>query len=103
MMLLQSPNADITPPAQRFGLDELHLAITAIRDDSISSLADLQGATESSEPHIVQPYWFSCPECKFDWREWLKLSIIFVSLSFISKRFSHPTLMLARGMLQSSC
>src|ERR1700732_2914144 len=81
-MLTQLPNAEIIPLAKNsLGADELK--ITPIRDDSISSLPDLQKAAEPSESHVPQPYWFRCPECNFDWREWRKPSITFVSLSFV--------------------
>ena len=75
-MLTQLPNAEIIPLAHGgLGADELN--ITAIRDDSISALL------KSSESHVPQPYWFRCPACNFDWREWIGPSIIFVSLSFV--------------------
>jgi hypothetical protein len=84
-MLFQSVSADITPLAQgHCGADKLQLAIADIRDDPISALRDLQQAAECCERHITQPYWFRCPACNFEWREWLKPSIIFVSLSFVT-------------------
>ena len=85
MMLLKSLTADITPLAQgHCGAGKLEVAITDIRDDPISALRDLQQAAECCERHITQPYWFRCPACNFEWREWLTPSIIFVSLSFVT-------------------
>jgi hypothetical protein len=87
MMLLKSLTADITPLAQgHCGAGKLEVAITDIRDDPISALRDLQQAAECCERHITQPYWFICTECNFEWREWLKASIVFVSLSFVTSR-----------------
>jgi hypothetical protein len=50
-----------------------------IRDHSISAGDDSHQAAEPSEPRTAQPYWFRCPPYNFDWREWPKPSIIFVS------------------------
>jgi hypothetical protein len=63
---------------------KLEAAITDIRDDLISDLHDPQQAPERCEPRITPPYWFRCPACNFEWREWLRPSIIFVSLSFVT-------------------
>ena len=61
MMLLPSSNVDIGPLAKgRLGADEPN--ITAIRDDSISALLNLQHANEPPESLVSQPYWFRCPE-----------------------------------------
>jgi hypothetical protein len=85
MMLLKSLTADITALAQgHCGAGKLETAITAIRDDLISTLRDLEQAAECCERRITPPYWFRCPTCNFEWREWLRPSIIFVSLSFVT-------------------
>jgi hypothetical protein len=84
MMLLQSVTTDITPLAQgHCGAGQLQAAITDIRDDLASALRDLQ-QVERCERHAMQPYWFICPTCNFEWREWLRPSVIFVSLSFVT-------------------
>jgi hypothetical protein len=84
-MLFQSVTADITPLAQgHSGVGELETAIADIRDDLASALHDPQQAAERCERRITPPYWFKCPECNFEWREWLRPSIIFVSLSFVT-------------------
>jgi predicted RNA-binding Zn-ribbon protein involved in translation (DUF1610 family) len=84
-MLFQSVSADITPLAHgHCGVGKLEIAITDIRDDLISALRDLQQAAECCERHITHPYWFRCPACNFEWRERLRPSIIFVSLSFVT-------------------
>jgi len=71
-MLFQSVSADITPLAHgHCGVDKLKIAITDIRDDLISALRDLQQTAECCERHITHPYWFRCPACSFEWREWL--------------------------------
>jgi hypothetical protein len=76
-MLLPSSNVDIIPlPHEGLGVDELN--ITAIRDNSISTLLDLQHLSNYT------PRSLRCPECKFEWREWIKPSIIFVSLSLVT-------------------
>jgi predicted RNA-binding Zn-ribbon protein involved in translation (DUF1610 family) len=84
-MLFQSVSADITPLAHgHCGVGKLEIAITDIRDDLTSALRDLQQAAGRCERHITDPYWFRCPACNFEWREWLRPSIIFVSLSFVT-------------------
>jgi hypothetical protein len=83
MMLLERSNHDISPLADiRLDTDEGRLASVP---DSISSLENAQAA-EHCEKHNSQPYWFRCPACSFDWREWIKPSITFVSLSFVTER-----------------
>jgi hypothetical protein len=62
--------------------NELQVFITP--DESIRAVYDTEQAAESSEPRIAQPCWSRCPACQFDWREWVRSSIIFVSLSFIT-------------------
>jgi hypothetical protein len=86
MMLLKSLTADITPLAQgHCGADKLQQpAISDVRDDLIFRLRDLQQAPECCERHVTQTYWFICPACNFEWREWLTPSIIFNSLSFVT-------------------
>ena len=42
------------------------------------------GTTEQSRMPSAQNYWFKCPVCKYDWSSWLKPSIVFVSLSFVT-------------------
>jgi hypothetical protein len=84
-MLLPSVTADITPLAHgHCGAGKLETAITDIRDDLASTLRDVQQVAECCERHVTKPYWFRCPACNFEWREWLRPSIIFVSLSFVT-------------------
>jgi hypothetical protein len=39
-----------------------------------------------AETKPARAYWFKCPSCAYDWASWLKPSIIFVSLSFVTDR-----------------
>jgi hypothetical protein len=39
---------------------------------------------EHSERSTTQNYWFRCPACKYDWSTWLRPSISFVSLAFVT-------------------
>ena len=81
-MLLETSNHDKSPLADIYlGMDENCIASIP---DSISSLENAQ-AEESGKPN-PQPYWFRCPACSFDWREWIKASITYVSLSFVTER-----------------
>jgi hypothetical protein len=76
-MLFQSVTADVIPQGQgHCGAGQLQAAITDVRDDLASALRDLEQAPECCERHITQPYWFICPECNFEWREWLKASTV---------------------------
>ena len=36
------------------------------------------------ETQTARNYGFKCPSCKYDWTSWLKPSITFVSLSFVT-------------------
>jgi predicted RNA-binding Zn-ribbon protein involved in translation (DUF1610 family) len=45
------------------------------------SSEELRMAAEAS---ATQRYWFKCPNCTFDWPTWLKSSIVFVSLRFVT-------------------
>ena len=72
------------PEQQHLGADELRTAMVAILDKSFSVFHDVRQTAETSEIQIAQPYWFRCPTCKFDWPTWLKPSIMFVSLSFVT-------------------
>jgi hypothetical protein len=83
-VLVQASNHDIGPLAD-VRLDPDEGGIASVHDNSISSLQNAQSA-EHCEKHNSQPYWFRCPACSFDWREWIKPSITFVSLSFITER-----------------
>jgi hypothetical protein len=44
-----------------------------------------QGA-ETGEIKLTQPYWFKCPACSFDWQTWIRPSIVFVSLAFVTDK-----------------
>ena len=83
-MLVEAFNHDIGPLAD-VRLDRDKGGIASGHDNSISSLQNAQLA-EHCEKHNSRPYWFRCPACSFDWREWIKPSITFVSLSFITER-----------------
>jgi hypothetical protein len=37
-----------------------------------------------SETQPARNYCFKCPSCKYDWTTWLRPSITFVSLSFVT-------------------
>jgi hypothetical protein len=62
----------------------LRTAMVAILDKSFPVFHDVRPTAETSEVQIAQPYWFRCQTCKFDWPTWLKPSIMFVSLSFVT-------------------
>src|ERR1700730_5431873 len=80
MMLFQMSQADITTPrGDHCKAGELEGIIT-----SIPAPHKKQQEAKHCEPHIAQSYWFRCPACKFDWQQWIKPSIIFVSLSSIT-------------------
>jgi hypothetical protein len=38
----------------------------------------------NAEIQRARNYWFSCPGCKYDWATWLRPSITFVSLFFVT-------------------
>jgi len=80
----QNPSEIAAPEQQHLGADELRTAMVAILDKSFPVFHDVRQTAETSEIQIAQPYWFRCPTCKFDWPTWLKPSIIFVSLSFVT-------------------
>jgi hypothetical protein len=46
----------------------------------------LSAAQKRSEIQIAQSYRFRCLVCEFDWAAWLKPSITFVSLSFVTEQ-----------------
>jgi hypothetical protein len=69
---------------QHLAADELRMATVAILDKSVSVFHDVHQKAETSEIQIAQRYWFRCQTCKFDWPTWLKPSIMFVSLSFVT-------------------
>lgn len=71
---------------ERLETDELRAAMVAICDQPHLALRDPDHTTKPCAIQSAQPYWFTCPACKFDWREWLKPSIRFVSLSFVTSR-----------------
>jgi hypothetical protein len=39
---------------------------------------------EHCEVSLAKNYWFKCPACHYDWSTWLKPSIVFVSLAFVT-------------------
>jgi hypothetical protein len=83
--VITKPETEIAAPGQQhLGADELRRAMLAILDKSFPVFHDVRQTAETSERQIAQPYWFRCPTCKFDWRTWLKPSIMFVSLSFVT-------------------
>jgi hypothetical protein len=83
-MLLQTSHGDIGALGREpWAANELQAIIAT--DESIRAVYDTEQAAESSEPRIAQPYWFRCLACNFDWREWLRPSVIFVSLSFVTE------------------
>jgi hypothetical protein len=84
MMLLETSSHEISPLAD-ICLDMEEEDGIASVPDSISSLENALAA-ERRKKHNSQLYWFKCPACSFDWREWIKPSITFVSLSFITER-----------------
>jgi hypothetical protein len=63
--------------------------LTEERDEAADELkAVLHQEIDSMVPHsktqAAQKYWFRCLRCKYEWDTWLKPSIIFVSLSFVT-------------------
>ena len=85
MMLLRTSKEDIGALGREpWAAHELQAIIAA--DKSIRPVYDTEQAEESAGPRIARPYWFifRCPACQFDWREWIRPSIIFVSLSFVT-------------------
>jgi hypothetical protein len=71
MVIKRSAETDIgSLQRQHLNSDELRMAITAIGNFPKAS--------------ITQRYWFKCPGCTFDWPSWLKSSIAFVSLTFVT-------------------
>jgi hypothetical protein len=69
---------------EHLGTDELQTSMVAIRDTSVPVFHDVRHTVETCDIQIAQSYWFKCPTCKFDWPAWLKPSIVFVSLSFVT-------------------
>jgi hypothetical protein len=84
MMLLQTSHEDIGALGREPWAAATELQAIIGTDGSIRAVYDTEQAAESTEARIAQPYWFRCPACQFDWREWVRPSIIFVSLSFIT-------------------
>jgi hypothetical protein len=83
-MLVRTPKTDITKLDKgRLAEEQQHGEITSVRSELISNISEVY-AGEDSKAHVAQIYWFQCPRCKFDWREWLKPSITFISPSYIS-------------------
>jgi hypothetical protein len=62
--------------------------LTAIRTRAESSdrrHSELIGEIRADpETQTARSYGFKCPSCKYDWTSWLKPSITFVSLSFVT-------------------
>jgi hypothetical protein len=84
-MPLQLSNEKMTPMTQeRLRAEELQIALSDIRDYSILFGTDNLRPTESCKRQVEQSYWFRCPVCNFDWREWMRPSITFVSMLFIT-------------------
>jgi hypothetical protein len=46
--------------------------------------AKIESMAVQPETQMARNYWFKCPRCEYDWATWLKPSIIFVSLSFVT-------------------
>jgi hypothetical protein len=71
------------------GIDEI---ITKTETEIVAHLdADelqraLLAGQQCSEIPIARSYWFRCLVCKFEWATWLKPSITFISLSFVTER-----------------
>jgi hypothetical protein len=84
MMPLQLSSEKMTLVTQeRLRVEELQIALGDIRDVSIFTTDSLR-PTESCKRQVEQSYWFRCPICNFDWREWIRPSITFVSMLFIT-------------------
>ena len=84
-MPLQLSNEKMTPVTQeRLRAEELKIALSDMRDGPILFTTDSLRPTESCKRQVEQSYWFRCPACNFDWREWIPPSIIFVSMLFIT-------------------
>lgn len=39
---------------------------------------------ETGKIKVAHPYWFRCSACSFDWEAWIRPSILFVSLAFVT-------------------
>jgi hypothetical protein len=48
--------------------------------------AKITDMTEQPGPSMARGYGFRCPGCKYDWVTWMKPSIVFVSLAFVTDR-----------------
>jgi hypothetical protein len=60
-------------------------AIRGIPIGTLNELMDMTAAA-SREMHMHEFYWFKCPVCQFDWLSWLRPSILFVSLLFVTEQ-----------------
>jgi hypothetical protein len=60
------------------------VALEARHLDAGELWAAIGHAAEAGEIKVAQPYWFRCPACSFDWQTWIRPSIVFVSLAFVT-------------------
>ena len=85
MIPLQLSSEKMIPATQeRLRAEELQIALSDFRENPILFTTDSLRPTKSCKRQVEQSYWFRCPVCNFDWREWIRPSIIFVSMSFIT-------------------
>ena len=60
------------------------VALEATRLETGKLSAAMGQAAQAGEIKVAQPYWFKCPVCSFDWQTWIRTSIVFVSLAFVT-------------------
>jgi hypothetical protein len=82
-MIFRTPQLDITKiEVAHCASDKTKPVLMEVHNESL--LVSRNRTDEIREPPTLQAYWFRCPACNFDWREWVKSSITFISLSFIT-------------------
>jgi hypothetical protein len=65
--------------AEIVALEAKHLEMVELR-------MAMRQAAEAGQIKFAQPYWFRCPACRFDWLTWIRPSIVFVSLAFVTDK-----------------
>ena len=72
---------DLDPLDRVFAISKM----TEFSTPAESSNSELIGNINAySETQTARNYRFECPSCNYDWATWLKPSITFVSLSFVT-------------------
>ena len=82
-----------TTLGDRLDLDRLDQVLALSRLTAITTSAESSDRRNNElvgeigvdpETQTARNYGFKCPSCKYDWTSWLKPSITFVSLSFVT-------------------